>query len=175
MIAVVDYIGEIVQKTSDRLSQVISSGVSYRFGTAIEFSSRLSGISGAMGFKEQNYPAIFLLQDFVEKMGVDADTETQVKLQLLIVAGSDQNYCAADRYERVFKPVLYPIYETFIKILNKDSRLNIPYSGASHEKIDRPLMAGSLEETTKGKVDLFSEQLDAIEIRDLLITFLKIC
>lgn len=176
MVAVVDYIGEVVKKTSEKVNNIIGSDVFYQFGHITEINNTLQSYSKTAEFREQKYPAIFLLQDFAEKMGIDAKTETQVKLQLLIVAGSDKNYRAADRYEKVFKPILYPIYDTFIKTLNKDGRhLDVPYDGISHEKIDRLLLSDALVETTKGRANLFNDHLDAIEIRNLQLTILKTC
>ena len=173
MTAIVDYISEMVQKTSDKISDVIGAELFYSYGHILEINNSFSSCSNTEDFRKQKYPVILLLQDFAEKMGIDQTIETQVKLQILIIAESDKNYSAADRYAKVFKPVLYPIYETFIKILNKDGRLVTPYSGVPHEKIDRPLLADAFVETTKGKAKFFNDFLDAIEIRNLQITILK--
>jgi hypothetical protein len=175
MITVVDYIGEIVQKTSEKVKNVISSDVFYQFGHITEINNTFSSYSKTEEFRKQKYPAILLLQDFAEKMSIDQTIETQVRLQLLIVAASTQTDRAAERYIKVFKPVLYLIYEQFIKMLNKDDRLNTPYSGVPHEKIDRPLVSGAWVETTNGKANLFNDHLDAIEIRNLQLIILKTC
>jgi len=175
MIAVVDFIGNVVKTASLLTQKEIGKEVFYQYGHIREINETLTSYSKTEEFRKQKYPAIFLLQDFAEKMGIDEQYETKVSLQLLIVSGSATEYRSADRYEKVFKPILYPIYSNFIKSLGQNPDLMKSYNGFPHEKIDRPLVSGALVETTKGVANLFNDNLDAIEIRNLNLIILKKC
>jgi hypothetical protein len=176
MIAVVDFIGSIVGKTSVAVQKAIGKEVFYFFGHTIEINNTLSSYSKTPDFCEQKYPAIFLIMDFAEKRNAKQGIEVETTLQLLIVADSNKDDRAVIRYEKVFKPVLYPIYEKFIKTLQNDSSVWCPLNGfIPHEKIDRPLISGMQVRTTNGTKNLFNDHLDAIEVSNLQLTILKQC
>jgi hypothetical protein len=176
MNAIVDFIGSVVDKTSLAVEAKIDKPVFYFFGHTKEINNTLSSYSKTEEYRKQKYPAIFLIMDFAEKRNAKQGIEVETTLQLLIVAESNKDDRAADRYEKVFKPVLYPIYEQFIKTLQNDSLIWKPLSGfIPHEKIDRPLISGMKMETADGVKNLFNDFLDAIEIRNLQLTILKQC
>lgn len=175
MIAVVDFIENMVKKTSEAVQATIGKEVFCQYGHIGEINNTLTSYSKTTEFSEKKYPAIFLLQDFPEDKGKDSEIELQTKLQLLIVAESNKDYRSKDRYVNVIKPILYPIYEEFFNQLNKSDMLLKSYNGFPHTQIDRPLVSDALVETTKGKANLFNDHLDAVEIRNLELTFLKNC
>jgi hypothetical protein len=176
MIAIVDFIGSIVGKTSVAVQQAIGKEVFYFFGHPIEINNTLTSYSATDTFRKQKYPALFLFMDFAEKRNRQQGIEVETTLQLLIVAESNKDDRACDRYAKVFKPVLYPIYEQFIKKLQNDSSVWCPLNGfIAHEKIDRPLISGMQIRTVNGMKNLFNDHLDAVEISNLQLTILKQC
>jgi hypothetical protein len=176
MIAVVDFIRSVVNKTSLAVQKDIGKQVFYFFGHTQEINNTLSSYSNTEQFRKQKYPAISLIMDFVEKRNPRPGIEVETRIQLLIVDGSNKDDRAADRYEKVFKPILYPIYENFIKQLQNDSNVWTPLNGfIPHEKIDRPLISGLRVNTPTGDKNLFNDHLDAIEINKLQLTILKQC
>jgi hypothetical protein len=181
MIAVVDLIGDIVAKTSNRIKQSSTNeilqekGVFYQFGHIKEINNILVSFDKTTEYKKQKYPAILLLQDFIEKTVTKAPYVRQANLQLLIVAGSTSNNRTSQRYEKVFMPVLYPIYETFMKVLRNESRLYWEYGDIPHIKIDRPNISGFTIRQQGETKNLFSDFLDAIEINNLNINIKKLC
>jgi hypothetical protein len=178
MINVVDVIGEVVGKTSTAIEKSAGKKVFYQYGHIIELDEILRSYSNSTKeFREQKYPAIFLLTDFLEKRDSRPDYETEAFLQLLIVAGSVKDYRTADRYREVFKPVLHPIYEAFIKQLEKDSRiLKQKYGLIPHDFINRSLISGFQLRTQTGTTkNLFSDFIDAVEINNLNLIILKNC
>jgi hypothetical protein len=154
-------------------------GIKYQFGHIRDIGEILLSYSATAQYRLQKYPAIFLLQDFTERKGgnYSADVDCEVRLQLLIVAASAPTYRPAERYEKVFKPTLYPIYERFIEELGGSGTLIETASNGrfEHEKIDRPRISNALTEFTKGDKNLFNDHLDAIEIRNLNLRILKEC
>jgi hypothetical protein len=172
MIAVVDIIGDVVRATSKQVSKQHGFEVFYQYGHIREISQTLQSYSETDRFRSKKYPAVFLLQDFAERMGARYG-EAVVRLVLLIVADSSNVYRSSDRYEKVFNPVLYPIYDELMRQIVKDSRINTPYGGPPHEKIDRLFLSNALvDHTTKGEGLMFSDYLDAIEIRGLELNIL---
>jgi hypothetical protein len=92
---------------------------------------------------------------------------------MAILAFTDKNYRAENRYEYIFKPILYPLYSDFFeKIQNSSELMN---SGMpEHTKIDRPYFG--VEELSRNSAHIFNDPLDAIELRDLNLKLInKIC
>ncbi|MDR1199590.1 MAG: hypothetical protein LBK94_11390 [Prevotellaceae bacterium] len=178
---VVDYVGDIVAKTSEMVKTVITdekireTGVFYQYGHIVEIDGILNTMSQTTAQRVKKYPAILLLQDFLEKKGTQTGIETEVNLQLLIVTGSDKDYRVSVRYERIFKPVLYPIYECLMKVLKKDGRLANSYGEIVHNKIDRPNISGFSILVRGQTKQLFYDCLDAIEINNLNLKIKKTC
>jgi hypothetical protein len=112
---------------------------------------------------------IVLRLDIIENVrGIMVDYQ----LNLAILSHTDKNYTSEERMEKVFKPVLYPLYEKFLKALYNsglfgwDRRtLEVP----SHTKIDRPYW-GTQSATGNNLRNTFSDPLDAIEILNLRVT-----
>ena len=177
MTAVVDFIGEIVAKTSAKVKPNIGKDVFYQYGNLINIDNILVSYSQTAAFREKKYPAIFLIKKFTESKEKDPDIETEASLQLLIVMDTSVNYREADREEKVFKPILYPIYETFIKQLKKDSRVKLQKFGLlPHNKTDCSLISSEYQvQTARGTKNLFTDNLDAIYISNLKLTLLKTC
>ncbi|MDR0692445.1 MAG: hypothetical protein LBF69_05350 [Prevotellaceae bacterium] len=178
MINVVDVIGRIVGKTSNTVEKQIGKRVFYQYGNIIELDEILQSYSNSTKeFREQKYPAVFLLTDFRERRNSNPDYETEAFLQLLIVESSVKDYRTADRYEKVFNTVLHPIYEAFIKQLEKDSQiLKQKYGLIPHDFINRSLISGFQLKTQSGATrNLLSDFVDAVEINNLNLIILKTC
>jgi hypothetical protein len=175
MIAVVDLFGDLVAKTSALCEKSIGTKVYYKFGHITEIDNTLVSYSATDEFRKQKYPCVMLLQDFLERKNTNTQLETEVNLQLLIVSESNKDWRSADRYTNVFKPVLYPIYETLIKVISKDGRLQNSYGPISHNKIDRPLINGFQIVVRGATKNLFNDCLDAIEINNLTLKIKNLC
>jgi hypothetical protein len=178
MINVVDVIGGIVGKTSSVIEKLTGKKVFYQYGNIAELDEILQSYSNSTKeFREQKYPAIFLLTDFREKRNSHPDYETEAFLQLLIVAGSMKGYRTADRYREVFTPILHPIYEAFISQLVKDSSVvKQKFNMLPHDFINRSLISGFMLRTQSGATkNLFSDFVDAVEINNLNLIILKTC
>lgn len=149
-----------------------SIGVEFSYGHIREVASTLQQYSQTTEFSVLKYPRVILVLDFPE----DRSNVGYIgaKLQVLIVANSSAQYKADKRYELVFKPTLYPIYN---KLMSK--LLSSPYIDNNiipHEKIDRYALSSALNESilSDGK-PLLVDNLDGIEIRNLSIKFVNIC
>lgn len=137
----------------------------YLYGHRQEINDRLLKKDGDGGSKRQKYPLIALRLDTTEKVenGYQA-----YNLNIAILAFTDSNFNAEQRYEKVFKPLLYPLYELFFKKLDDSGLFTWDANDMempSHTKIDRPYWGTNASEANVANI--FSDPLDAIEILDL--------
>ena len=174
MLSVVDEMRRIVESAKKRLG----SPLFFFHGHIKSISSELSNRSITKEYREQKYPCIMLLQDFAEHRLRNKAWDIESRIQLLIVSGSSNEWDEPTRLEKIFKPVLYPIYEAFIKSLeNSSTVLSVPFGNLSHEKIDRYRMSSALNEAclSQGIKALFNDHLDGIEIRNLNLKLIENC
>lgn len=177
---IVDIFREIVSATSTSLTgrlqavQPTITGVHYLVGHYTEISTRLQGLSKMQTGKFDRYPLIALFQDFVEKRGDEGGYYASASLQLLIVYHTKDTDYTEDRYSKVFKPILYPIYEEFLRQVSKHKNIvSMNADKIPHEKIDRPNWGNSNKYGNDGNI--FPDDLDGIELRDLKIIIDQKC
>lgn len=169
---VVDEIKEVVAQVSSNLTNYLKSkdeyieGVHYMHGHPLEIAQTLAEKTKAGSYVFKKYPLIALLQDFPEKKTGEIGIESNVNLHFLICKGTDPTYKSSNRYEKNFKPFLYPIYEDFLKEIHNHKRFStIAEDAIKHTKIDR-LFWGTHHEM-QNKANIFLDHLDIIEIKDL--------
>lgn len=180
-IYIVDLIGEVVKATeqvivnkkcNQKLIQVLQqvdsqiTGLHYKHGHPMEIVNTLTEYSKGPSTKYDRFPLIALFQDFPEVMGSAPGFYTDVTLHLIIAKGTDPNYKAADRYEKNFKPILYPIYLNFIEQLKRSKAIEVISGGEiPHTKIDR--LYWGREGLYGNTSNTFNDKVDCIEIKDL--------
>ncbi len=139
----------------------------YKYGHRLEIVNSLLEKDKDKVYKYQKYPLIALRMDFDEVPGPLWD----FTLNIAIVMLTDKNYSSQQRYERVFKPILYPLYEAFLRQLKdvghfywEGESLIIP----PHTKTDRLFYGTTGAEGNDAY--LFNDPLDAIELTNLKIS-----
>ncbi|MDR1673226.1 MAG: hypothetical protein LBS09_07195 [Bacteroidales bacterium] len=178
MIIIEDIIGEAVRATGERLDRPVH----YMYGHLRSILQTLSSYDRTAEFAKQKYPLIALLCDFVEYVQSDKQYERWADLHLLIVADSNRDYREEERLEKVYKPILIPIYEAFMDELKNNTNYvsevtNSIYGYAGEEFIKRYALSNALNESVKqqGLKSLFNDHLDGIEIRNLRLEFISHC
>lgn len=164
MIYIVDQIGEVV----DAMRVAPALTPYYMYGHRGEINSRLLEKDQDKVFKYQKYPLVALRMDIAE---VQTNGVWHFDLNIAILDSTVKDYNAEERMSNVFKPVLYPLYESFLMKLSEsgiffwDNRLESTYP--PHTKFDRPFWGTPGNE---GNVkNIFSDPLDAIELVNLKI------
>jgi hypothetical protein len=164
-----DIIKDIVAKVSIELTPMLQAydptitGVHFMNGHPLEIINRLVKRE-QNGMEYDKYPLVCLFHDFPEIQYANGTIDTT--LHIAICRATDPNLIADERYEKNFKPVLYPIYESFIDNLIHNKSF-IGYSPMKITKYDR-LFWGS-DKLIKGQANVFNDYLDAIEITNLTI------
>lgn len=133
-------------------------------GHRMEISKRLTDKDKDKVFKYQKYPLIALRMDIQESV---AKGIWSYSLNIAILNYADRKLNAEERMEKVFKPVLYPIYERFMEELRNSTKFfwsgNQDYP--EHTVILRPFWG---TENQEGNVkNIFNDPLDGIEIVNL--------
>lgn len=156
-------------ETSDELEDGNYKSLSpyYMYGHRLEISNRLKEKNQDEIFKYQKYPLIALRLDIPEEIN---GTVHEVSLNIAILEFTDRKYIAEERYENVFKPILYPLYENFLEEVEKANFMNLDIP--DHTKIDRPFWGITGSEGNQKHI--FDDPLDAIEIVDLKLKLLNI-
>lgn len=158
---------------------ILNSDVHYMYGHKVEIANRLTLKDKDKVFKYQKYPLVALKMDFAETWN-DA---WELNLNIAIITKTKVESFVPKRYEEVFKPILYPLYESFMRQLKNAGLFS--WSGEQeyppHTKIDRPFWGTpddkSINERRVSGNDkhVFNDPLDAIEILNLQINRNKNC
>jgi hypothetical protein len=180
MMAAVDDIGKVVNamKSDLQLQSIFGESLAglapfYLFGHRLDIANRLLIKENDAVYKYQKYPLIALIMDFPELV---ADGMAKYTLHVVILDSTDPNYTIEDRYSKVFKPVLYPLYYKFLEYLRKVGKFT--WQGDQgyppHTKIDRPFWGTVYDQGNAAYI--FNDRLDAIELSDLKISkTIKLC
>lgn len=165
---VVDIFRDIVEKVSEAVAPNIDvESVQYLVGHYVEIKDRLLSQSKS---KLDSFPLIALFQDFVETRG--GEYYATANLQIMILHNTSKIDYVEDRYEKVFKPILYPIYEELLKQISKKAVVYGP-NKIQHDKIDRPHWGNPKMYGNEGYI--FDFVLDGIELRNLKFTLKQNC
>ena len=152
---IVDLIGTVVQAV---IAEVLA-----------QIQANETAALGTTGIRVAKYPMIYVVQDFVEHRGKLAGVYADINLQVIVCHQTDGDYKITDRYTNVFKPVLYPIYYSFMKQLAL-SNMTFPSSPdlISHDKYDRSFW-GTSKVVGSGGTDrsVLNDFVDAIDIQNL--------
>lgn len=181
-IYLVDVIGDVVTSVQKEvLSQIqdnenAATGssniqtINYQYGHKAELIETLFQMDKINETANLKYPCIYLVQDFRESISGGPGIYGTAYLNIIIMHQSLLDYKTADRYVNVFKPVLYPLYASFMKQVTKHKLIHA-YDYPKHDKFDRPLTV-----IKNPDQQMVNDYVDAIEISNLsLLIDLKTC
>lgn len=178
---VVDIIGSLVQrvaayKLGDKtllqtiqdnettiFGQTSIQGIDYQYGHVQELLETLSQMTKSPEESPKKYPLIWLVQDFTESINNDVGYYADVSLNVIIAHQTVNEYKITQRYDNVFKPVLYPIWQVFMECLK--SQKGIQGYSPDCDKTDRSYWGSNPIDGNKGNV--LTDYVDAIELQNL--------
>lgn len=170
---IVDIIGEIVNAADAVLYPTLQRHILYQYGRSIQIQKKLQELNNGIipEIKNSKYPLFALFQDFPESFSTGYYcTVTFPKIVIAVLTTSTDD--PPKRYSQTFKPVLYPIWDEFLRqaVRHKNVVGNDP-GIISHTKWDRP---GTQPAADPSKGSNFNDFVDAIEIQNLQLTFKQI-
>lgn len=160
MIIIVDEIEKVVSA----MRTTPTGSPYYMYGHRQEIIDRITAKNNDPVKKNQRYPLVALKMDIAETVRGNV---RDFRLNIVIATLSDIKSTADQRMTNTFKPILYPLYESFLKQFNNaglffwEGDLGYP----SHIKLDRPYWG---TEAKEGNLkNIFNDPVDAIELVDL--------
>lgn len=169
MIPVVEILESVVGAVSKDVLPVLQrqepgiTGVRYDYGHWVEISSKLQDMTQHQTERFNKFPLIMVMEDIpVRTVG----EYPQVTLQVYILHWTNNTYNSQQRQQKVFSPILSPIYDSFIKHLDKSHHIVSTATGKfPHTRIDRKFYGRESVYGNTGNVP--NEFVDAIEMRGL--------
>ncbi len=165
---------EVMQEAYPALELTESSiqSISYVYGTYTEIQKVLAekkmdpGTDGTGG-KYDRWPMVALIMPFTEVKGATGGYYTEVQgVDMGIFFETELKWDTMQRYERVFKTILIPIYKALIESFGECGLFAVEDERAiKHQRIDLPF--GSNGDGKDAKTSIFAETLDAIKIANL--------
>jgi hypothetical protein len=134
----------------------------FMFGHRREISNRLLKKDEDKIYKYQKYPLFALRLPIIEN--ISFDNVHDVELNIAILAFTEKNYRAPDRYTNVIHPVLMPLYFDFLEAIQTSNEI-MTLGRPEHQKIDR--LFWGISETEGNAAYIFNDPLDAVEMLDL--------
>ncbi|GAC1392813.1 MAG: hypothetical protein NVSMB46_09590 [Candidatus Saccharimonadales bacterium] len=176
-----DIIGDVVKATQDKVLSQIQAAETLALGSSMiqqirysksSFDELIETLAQADGSKDERfnkYPLIHLVRDFPEDRGQDAGVYATATLGIVFIHQTVNTYKIDDRDEKVFKPVLIPIYEEFLRQLWKSSWTFGNDKGQyKHRKINRAFWGNR---NLQGAKNMLNDYVDAIEVINLQLKF----
>lgn len=169
-IPVVDIFAIIVDKVRTELLPSLQSydanieTINYQFGHPLEIVETLSQYDKDPAKRKKKFPLIMLVQDFPEVYnGGEELPFPEVTLRIIIAYHTKAEYKAAVRYEKTFKPVLYPILKEFMRQIEQTNYFYISdIDDTTFTKTDR--LYWGKEALYGNTANIAGSYLDAIEI-----------
>jgi len=146
----------------------ISVVLNYHYGHYQEIVNTFKEATHLETVKFEQFPAICLFQDIVEKHSTTT-TEREASLHLLIITDTDRSFTAPTRYTNTFKPILIPLYELFMAKLECYGDVQITADNYDYAE----LLYFGKKGLYGNEGNIFNDFIDAIEINNLTIKTLK--
>jgi hypothetical protein len=165
MVDIFDNVANAMNKTfiKNNKSNLI---VNYIYGKQTQIIKRFQELNESTTLKDMKYPALILFMEFPERRGPNYYANIVIP-KIVIATLTDVNDYPEVRYEKNFKPILYPIYYEFLHQLALNANTVVDDEDMiEHVKWDRMGMASMGGDLT--------DVVDAIEINNLHLTISQI-
>ena len=164
MIKYVEIVRDIARRTSEMYQEFSPDAKPVHFfaDNYVQVGRELSirGKSAAGG--KAKYPAILLFTDVVpERSDALKQWDVEASIHIMVVDNAADGSGDMKR-EKVYYPILYPIYECFQKAIRRHPRIFTKGDALKFEKQDKYDLVAVI-----GKNHLFPDRLDGIDIRNL--------
>ena len=174
-----DIIGEVIQATSDAILPTIIANETAALGSSLIQQIRFSkssfdelietlGQADKSGVERFNkFPLTHLVQDMVINRGADTGIFGTATVNIIFVHQTQQSFKTEERDEKVFKPVLWPIYYQFLEQLKKNNwvfQTDTTTGEFPHRVIKRAFWGNR---NLQGSKNILNDYVDAIEVQNL--------
>lgn len=170
-------IPHLFQAIAEKVNLVLCTRVNdpffvyYDYGHYDEVTRRLTSKDGSISQKGKKFPLIWLVMDFDEDFGSLSSGYCELPdLQIFIAMQTKNTTSTSERYEKVFLPRLYPVYDELKNQIADSGFFDIADpEEIIHKKTDRPYW-GVPDNHGNGTSNLFNDFIDAIQIWKLKLS-----
>ena len=169
---IVDVFRDIVGKVSDAVLAELQvfdpkiTSVRYEHGHPLEIIETLGQLGAAPSSKFNRYPIVALFQDFPEDVSDVPGIDREITVQMIIARGTTPTLKASARYDKNFRPVLYPVYFELLKQISKSPAFTVKSeTQIKHRKFDR--LFWGRDGLYGNSKNVFNDWLDCIELKEL--------
>lgn len=176
-----DIIGEVNTAMSTKVLSTIQQNevdvfgstkiqqIRYSKSSFTELIETLAQADGSAEEKYNKYPLTHLVQDLVIERGQDVGSFGSANLNIIFIHQTENTYKISDRDEKVFKPVLWPMYYEFMRQLFKSGWTWGNDTGEYRHRVIKRAFWGNRQ--LKSSALTLNDYVDAIEIQNLQIKF----
>lgn len=111
----VDVLGEVVTAVKQAMNL---PNLNYQYGYVTELNETLAQWSKTNEWSAKKFPLIWVAQPFTISRGTQGFYGNVEGLKIAIITDSNKALKAKDRMDQKFKPILYPIYNSFLEQLS---------------------------------------------------------
>lgn len=168
-------IHEILRDVVARTAEAYGARVSYLYGDWPYIADTLTRWNADASAALQKYPIVCLYSPYEERRQlVGGRMQSEATLELLLLVNTEKNYLNEDRDALSFAQVLRPIYWCFMGQIMKDARIVKNYTGIPAHTYTENYRYGRLGVRAADDRP-FADFIDAIEIKNLVLTFKETC
>ena len=180
---ITDVIGEVVTAVKNQVLNTIQANetealgretlietINYQKGHKRELLETLLQMDKSETNRYKKYPMVYLAQDFREEFNPTPGIYADTRLSIIICHQTKADYKVGERYDKVFKTVLYPIFNALINQLFKHPQIHAQspdtIKGVKWDRLYWGRQAVGGVDATK-----LNDFVDAIEIENLQLKF----
>ena len=144
-------------------------GVNSGYGSALEWQQILKEWSVDPTLKDIKFPMIWMFTPIGGPLGGESKKYIQnVSAEVVIVAATDKNYHTPQRVELIYKPTLWPLYDSFMEALRFSGYFDLTTANdIEHNKTDLFFYSTSPAK----EQNVLAAYLDAVQLTDLELKF----
>lgn len=169
---IVDVMKQVVEATDTKLFPTMQHHIHYEPGRSIQILQKLQQLNSSVTLKGKKYPLFALFLDIEENFGANGYYCDAKFPKISIATLTDKEDDVMTRYQKNFKPILYPVFFEFLRQLARHKNVVGNDPGAFiFKKWDRP---NTLPAADKTLSSTFNDYLDSIDIAGLQVTFKQV-
>lgn len=121
--------------------------LNYQIGYVSELNQTLQQFARTKTYAEIKFPCFWFAQPFSMFRGESGWYASLTDMRAFIIMETGKNYKALERMEKVFKPVIYPIYNEWLIQLKKHPAFFVPQTSLLQHKIVDRFFWGEKQQT----------------------------
>jgi hypothetical protein len=151
----------------DMFTNILNTlGYNFLYGHPVDVLQALVDLDKDPVLSATRYPVICLFQDLPEANNAQVGINFSANLHFIIATSTEASYRAPERYEKSFKPILYPMYEAFkLALFESGYFMLVNEDQIQHTKKDRVYWGRNGLYGVDGNI--FADKIDAIELTNV--------